>query len=69
MNTQYNVLDTPTDIMETAKALDELMQDYDIYGYRDADYSLQQAFEDLENDPYMVVMELIKIIREDVINA
>ena len=59
----------PTDIMETARELDQLMQDYDIFEYRDAEYSVQQAFNDLENDPYMVVQELIRIIREEVIEG
>jgi len=65
----YKVPETPTDIMETARELDKLMYDYDFYGYQDADYGLRQAFEDLENDPYMVVQELIKIIREDILET
>ena len=63
-NTQYTVKETPTDLITTAKELDQLMQDYDWYGYLDAEYSIDQALEDLENDPYMVVMELIRIARD-----
>ena len=44
------------------------MSDLDFYGYCDADYSTQQAFNDLDTDPYMVVNELIRIIRENVID-
>lgn len=65
---RYILKEEPTDIRETARELDRLMKDYDPYGYDDADYSIQQAFNDLESDPYMVVMELIKIIRADVID-
>lgn len=63
--TQYKVPEEPTDIMETAKELDKLMQDYYKSGYQIAGYNLQRAFEDLENDPYGIVMELIKIIRKE----
>lgn len=58
-----------TDLIETAKELNEVMEAYDPYGYRDADYSEAQAFDDLENDPYMVVMELLRIIKEDILEA
>ena len=58
-----------TDLIETAKMLDELMDSYDPYGYMDAEYSVEQALYDLENDPYMVVQELIKIIKNDIIEA
>ena len=68
-NTTYRVKEEPTDLISTAQALNDLMKDYDWYGYQDADYNEEQALEDLENDPYMVVMELIKIIREDIIEA
>lgn len=54
----------PTDIMQTARELDELMKDFDWYEYNDQEYDVQKAFEDLENDPYMVVHELINMIRE-----
>ena len=57
-----------TDIIETANNLNDLMSDLDFYGYCDADYSTQQAFNDLDTDPYMVVNELIRIIRENVID-
>lgn len=52
------------DIIETAKELDELMKDFDWYEYQDQEYNVQKAFNDLENDPYMVVSELIRMVRE-----
>lgn len=50
--------------IKTATALDQLMQDVDFYGYRDADGSMEETFKALENDPCSVVMELIEQIRE-----
>ena len=50
--------------MQTARELDELMKDFDWYEYNDQEYDVQKAFEDLENDPYMVVSELIRMVRE-----
>lgn len=52
------------DIIETAYELDELMKDFDWYEYQDQEYSPEKAFNDLENDPYMVVSELIRMVRE-----
>ena len=52
------------DIIETANELDELMKDFDWYEYQDQEYNVQKAFNDLENDPYMVVSELIRMVRE-----
>lgn len=64
MRTQYTVKEEPTDIIETARELDKLMHDFDPYDYDDAEYDVEQAFNDLQEDPYMVVMELIKIVRD-----
>ena len=50
--------------MQTARELDELMKDFDWYEYQDQEYDVQKAFDDLENDPYMVVSELIRMVRE-----
>ena len=65
--TRYSSKEEPTDLLTAAKTLDDLMKDYDQYSYNDAGYSVQQAIYDLDNDPYMVVMELCKIIRNDII--
>ena len=62
--TQYTVKETPTDLMEAARELDKFMQDIDWYGYQDAEYSVDQALADIDNDPGFVVMELIRIARD-----
>ena len=55
----------PTDLIETAKMLDDFMKGYDTYGYWDADYSIEQAIDDLEKDPYFIIQELIRMLKED----
>lgn len=52
------------DIVEAAQELDKLMYDYDPYEYAAADYSVAQAFEDIDTDPGFVVMELIRMVRD-----
>ena len=64
MNTTYTFKEVPTDLLTTAKQLDQFMKDLDFYGYLAADGSEQQALYDLENDPYFVVTELIRIARD-----
>lgn len=49
--------------IKTATALDQLMQDVDPYGYRDADGCLEDTFDALENDPCAVIQELMEQIR------
>lgn len=67
MNTSYKVKEAPADLIETAKQLNRLMKAYDPYSYSDADYTEAQALDDLANDPYMVIQELMKIIWFEVI--
>ena len=64
MNTNYTFLEQPTDLVSTAKELNKLLKDIDPYNYMNADYSEQKVFDDLNNDPYGVIMDLITIVKD-----
>lgn len=49
---------------ELAKYLDETLKDYDIYEYRNNDYSEKQALADIQNSPLIVIENLLTIIND-----
>lgn len=52
------------DELELAKYLDETLKDYDIYEYRNNDYSEKQALADIQNNPFIVIESLLTIIND-----
>ena len=53
-----------TDLMEAARELSRLFKDFDPFSYDEEAHGVQRCFEDIDNDPGFVVMELIRMIRD-----
>lgn len=52
------------DEFELAKYLNETLKEYDVFEYRDMEYSEIKALADIQNNPQIVIENLLTIIND-----